>query len=226
MNVQESINTPAGIDIIIIDDHQLVLEGLRSLLCGTEGIRNVQMVHTGKEFLEILPVQAFDIYLLDIELPDIDGFTLIEAIHRHYPHAKVIVNTMHEEIWFVRKLAEANVDAVLFKSSAPTHILTAINTVKNGGHYYCPQYEKISRHLDKNHAGLPISSEAPSPRELDVLKAMAKGYSTVEISRLLFISENTVETHRKNLMLKFGARNATDLVMRALARGFLSLPVE
>ena len=70
------------------------------------------------------------------------------------------------------------------------------------------------------------AAETPSPRELDVLRAMAKGYSTVEISHLLFISENTVETHRKNLMQKFGARNATDLVLRALAKGYLTLPIE
>ena len=90
--------------------------------------------------------------------------------------------------------------------------------------YYCPHFKKLYKEKQANTANM--INQPPTTRELDILKSIAKGMNTHEISEHLFISENTVEWHRKNLMLKFGARNATDLVIKALAKGFLSIPLE
>lgn len=219
-------NEEACLNAVVVDDHSLVLEGLKSLLGGLPAIRHIEAVRTGHELLEKMARQTFDIYLLDVELPDMDGLALVDAIRRQQPQAKIVVNTMHEEIWTIRRLAEARVDGVVFKTSDPGHVLRAVTAATAGEKYFCPKFEKLLHKMDRTENGTAAAAETPSPRELDVLRAMAKGYSTVEISHLLFISENTVETHRKNLMQKFGARNATDLVLRALAKGYLTLPIE
>lgn len=215
--------TPA-IRLALVDDHPLVLEGLRSLLCTLSEVTEVVAFGQGEALLAAARQAPFSAYLLDVELPDIDGFALIEALYAEQPGARIIVNTMHEELWMVRRLAELQPEAVLFKSADPQNLIQAVRTVLRGERYCDPRFTHLLRLSRESTTGHP--HERPSRRELDILRAMAQGYSTVEISRLLFISENTVETHRKNLMTKFGARNATDLVLRAISRGYLSLPEE
>ena len=155
-----------------------------------------------------------------------DKSGLIHQIKQKSPEAKIIVSTMHEEIWIVNKLKHPDIDAVVFKSSAGEYIQKALQTVLKGKKYYCPQFQKLYKEKDKIGHTPDTLDSAPTIRELDVLKAIAKGMSTHEISECLFISENTVEWHRKNLMVKFGAKNATDLVIKALSKGYLSIPLK
>lgn len=215
-----------SLNIAIIDDHPLVLEGLKSLLIQTEGIENICTAQSGLQLNDLMTLHSFHLYIIDLDLPDIDGFELIHQIKQKSPEAKIIVSTMHEEIWIVNKLKHPDIDAVVFKSSAGEYIQKALQTVLKGKKYYCPQFQKLYKEKDKiGHAPDPLDS-APTIRELDVLKDIAKGMSTHEISECLFISENTVEWHRKNLMVKFGAKNATDLVIKALSKGYLSIPLK
>ncbi|MBQ9568565.1 MAG: response regulator transcription factor [Alloprevotella sp.] len=211
-------NTEKRLSLVVLDDHPLVLEGLRSLLEGNPYLRSTTYVRSGKELMSMLLLQRYDVYMVDIDVSDTDGLTLISKIRAAYPDARIIVNTLHEEQWMAHRLKDLDVDAVTLRTSDPANILNAIEAVAKGQKYYCPEFH---RHETRRQP----RAETPSPREMEVLKAMAHGYSTVEISHILFISENTVETHRKNLMLKFGARNATDLVLRAIERGHLTLPL-
>ena len=214
----EEHSTEKKLTLVIVDDHALVLEGLRSLLQGNRHLQSVKIMRSAAELLSSLPDERYDVYLVDLDLSGADGLSLVGKIRNRYPDVRIIVNTLREESGVAHRLMELNVDAVIFRTSDPNNILKAIEAIAHGEKYFCPEFRRVeARH--RPHI------DAPSPRELDVLKAIARGYSTVEISHLLFISENTVETHRKNLMLKFGARNATDLVMRALERGFLKLPL-
>lgn len=215
-----------GTDIVIVDDHSLILEGLKSLLSTSlEGSR-VHIAQNASQLLSLTKKYQFSVFIVDITLPDMDGFDLIHIIKNKFPNAKIIVSTMHEEIWIVNKLKTSEIDAVVFKSSAGEHIVEAVRTVLEGGTYYCPGFRKIYKEKERNYCIIDEQSSIPTSRELEVLKAIAKGMSTHEISKSLFISENTVEWHRKNLMLKFGARNATDLVVKALSKGFLSIPLK
>ncbi|WP_337556892.1 response regulator transcription factor [Phocaeicola plebeius] len=215
-----------NLNVVIVDDHPLVLEGLKSLLANTEGIKNIHTAQTGAELNELITLHSFQLYIIDLDLPDIDGFKLIHEIKQKHPDAKIIVSTMHEEIWIVNKLKHPDINAVVFKSSAGEYIQKAIQTVLKGNTFYCPQFQKLYKEKDKVSNTPDTVESAPTIRELDVLKAIAKGMSTHEISECLFISENTVEWHRKNLMVKFGAKNATDLVIKALSKGYLSIPLK
>ena len=153
-----------------------------------------------------------------MKLPGTYGFRLVNTIRSRNPNARIIAYTSRVEGWAASRLAELDVDAVIFRTSVHKEILDAVNAVARGEHYKCPKFRRaLVRYSPK--------VSAPTPRELDVLQGMARGYSSVELSRLLFISENTVETHRKNLMMKSGARNAVDLVVRAIERGYLTLPI-
>lgn len=215
-----------NLNVAIIDDHPLVLEGLKSLLSHTIGIESIHTAQTGNQLKELMAQHSFQLYIIDLDLPDIDGFILIHQIKQKEPDAKIIVSTMHEEIWIVNKLKSPDIDAVVFKSSAGNYIKKALQAILKGKNYYCPQFQKLYKEKEKVSNTTDMVDSAPTIRELDVLKAIAKGMSTHEISECLFISENTVEWHRKNLMVKFGAKNATDLVIKALSKGYLSIPLQ
>ena len=215
-----------NLNVAIVDDHPLVLEGLKSLLLQTEGIEHIYTAQTGSQLGSLLALHSIHLYIIDLDLPDIDGFELIHQIKQKSPEAKIIVSTMHEEIWIVNKLKHPDIDAVVFKSSAGKYIQKALQAVLKGKKYYCPQFQKLYKEKDKIGHTPDTLDSAPTIREQDVLKAIAKGMNTHEISECLFISENTVEWHRKNLMVKFGAKNATDLVIKALSKGYLSIPLK
>ena len=212
-------------DIVIVDDHSLILEGLRSLLSSSFKDSTVYIAQNASQLLSLMKQYQFRLFIIDITLPDMDGFELIHTIKNKVPESKIIVSTMHEEIWIVNKLKSPQIDSVVFKTSAGQHIVEAVRTVLDGGTYYCPGFRKVYKDKEKLNSTVNEESSVPTIRELDILKAIAKGMNTHEISESLFISENTVEWHRKNLMLKFGARNATDLVVKALSKGYLNIPL-
>ncbi len=212
-------------DIVVIDDHSLVLEGLKTLLRDIAGVNSVCTVTNGTELLNLIKSHTFHIYITDLELPDIDGFELIRNIKENDPQAKIVVCTMHEEIWIVNKLKHPNINAVVFKSSGTEALREAVRAVMLDENYYCQRYQQLYKEKSRTEDETELPDMLPTSRELDVLKAIAQGMNTHEISRHLFISENTVEWHRKNLMLKFAARNATDLVIKSLSTGYLTIPL-
>ena len=177
-----------GISVAIIDDHELVLEGFRSFL-----------IRSG--------------------IPDVEAFSkaqpLLDRVVSQQPNAKIIVNTMHEEIWVVNKMTEKNVDGVMYKSGELHQLLEAISAVACGHKFFCKKFQRLRNCLQ-------VQNQIPSERELDVLACIAKGYSTKEIAVKLFISENTVENHRKSLFRKLKASNMADLIVKSIAAGYIN----
>ena len=215
-----------GLDVVIVDNHSLAVEGLKSLLKTTVCVKDIHVAQSGRELFELMDKHPFHLYIVDIDLADTDGFELIQTIKKRQPTAKVIVSTTHEEIWIANKLKHPHIDAVVFKPSASRYIQEAVETVAEGGTYCCPHFRELYRAKERISNTPDVPESMPTVRELDILKDIARGMNTHEISRHLFISENTVEWHRKDLMVKFGARNATDLVVKALAKGYLSIPLD
>ena len=164
----------------------------------------------------------YDVYILDISIPDISGFELIAKIRELNDQARIVVNTMHEEIWMVNRLVQCGVNAVILKSSAHAELVAAIRSVLRGESYTCSRFASILQKLNSSSSSLQ-PKDAPTRRERDVLEAVAKGMNTHEIAALLKISENTVETFRKRLISKFGAKNAIDMVVKAVSQGWIKL---
>lgn len=201
------------LSVAIVDDHALVLEGFKSLL-NKHGVNDVVTFSKAAELMDILPAHGFDVYIVDIGMPDVNGFVLIDAIRERYADARIIVNTIHEEIWLIRRMLDRDVNAILYKTTDFSRVIEAIVTVLNGERYFCPEYRKTLKRLD-------IGNDIPSLREIEVLRDIARGYTSKEIASHLFVSENTVESHRKSLFSKLKARNIADLVMKAVAMGYI-----
>ena len=209
-------------ELLVVDDHSLVLEGICKIVNKMPDVTVADAVTSGKRAAELTEERDYDVYILDISIPDVSGFDLITQIRELNDQARIIVNTMHEEIWMVNRLAQCGVNAVILKASAPAELVAAIRSVLRGEPYTCPRFASISQKLSSGLADWQ-PKDAPTRRERDVLEAVAKGMNTHEIAALLKISENTVETFRKRLISKFGAKNAIDMVVKAVAQGWIKL---
>lgn len=207
--------------ILLVDDHDLVLQGLKRIVeCCLPEIKYVCTASTGQEVLRLIATQHFDLYLLDIELPDMSGLDLIAAIREKDAQAPILVNTMHEEVWFIKDLLQSNVSGILFKSVNSHKIAEAIRSVLDGKPYYSPYAEHVRAQMRRSDEG---RRDELTLRELDVLKRISEGKNTQEIARELCVSANTVDTHRRHLMEKLEARNVADLIMTAISRGIIPI---
>lgn len=181
------------IRILLVDDHDLVLQGLKRIVeCSLPEIKNVCTASSGQEALLLIASQRFNLFVLDMELPDISGMDIIVRIREKDPQARIIVNTMHEEIWFIKNLIQCSVDGILFKSIDSTKIAEAIRRVLDGETYYCPYAEHVRAQMKRSDEG---RREELTLRELDVLKRISEGKNTQEIAQELCVSTNTVDTH-------------------------------
>lgn len=209
------------IRILLVDDHDLVLQGLKRIVeCSLPEIKNVCTASSGQEALHLIASQRFNLFVLDMELPDISGMDIIVRIREKDPQARIIVNTMHEEIWFIKNLIQCSVDGILFKSIDSTKIAEAIRRVLDGETYYCPYAEHVRAQMKRSDEG---RREELTLRELDVLKRISEGKNTQEIAQELCVSTNTVDTHRRHLMDKLDARNVADLIMTAISKGIIPI---
>lgn len=209
------------IRILLVDDHDLVLQGLKRIVeCSLPEIKNVCTASSGQEALLLIASQRFNLFVLDMELPDISEMDIIVRIREKDPQARIIVNTMHEEIWFIKNLIQCSVDGILFKSIDSTKIAEAIRRVLDGETYYCPYAEHVRAQMKRSDEG---RREELTLRELDVLKRISEGKNTQEIAQELCVSTNTVDTHRRHLMDKLDARNVADLIMTAISKGIIPI---
>lgn len=209
-------------EILAVDDHYLILEGICKVVNRMPEVIAVDTATSGKQALELIAMHDYDVYILDVNIPDISGFDLIVRIRELNENARIIIYTMHEEIWNINRLVLCKVNAVVLKSSVTSNLVDAIRSVLQGDSYACPRFATISRKLC-NTSALAQSKGIPTKREQDVLRAVARGLNTHEIADLLGISENTVETFRKRLISKFKAKNAIDMVLKAVSQGWISV---
>ena len=201
--------------IAVVDDHDLIREGLNAVLV-KNGAKDVEKFSSAMELVSSIDSgNIFDFYIIDLELPDLDGFVLIEMIRARNPIAHIIVSTVHDEIWTLRKLLAREVNAIIYKSVDGDEIVVAINEILKGNNYYCQAVKDTLKSGGD-------SSMHPSSRELEVLYHIAQGKTSREIAAAMFVTENTVEAHRKALFSKLGAVNVADLIVKAIDRGYLN----
>lgn len=209
-------------EIFITDDHPLMIEGMRKVLSVLDDVQLVVSATSGREAKNWIEKRDFDIYIFDVSMPDISGFELVELVRELNPDACIVIYTMHEEIWYISRLLQLRVNAIVLKASDMSELVKAVKAVLKGDCYTCDRFRKIHRKL------VPASvvfhpNDMPTKREIEVLQAVADGCSTPEIAERLAISENTVETFRKRLIQKFNAKNSVDMVVRAIERGCINV---
>lgn len=203
------------LQLLLVDDHPVILEGIKNIIQSFREIDKIYTASTGEKALEQLSSHTINICIIDIELPDISGFDLIDQIHSLYPDIRIIIETMHNEIWSIRRMIESEADAIVLKQSDPDELHKAVCAVANGEKYYCRYVQQYQK--DKQ----PGSDKDLSKREMEVLKYIAQGMKSNEIAEILYISVNTVEFHRKQIMMKLYARNVSDMISKAIKKGLL-----
>ena len=214
--------------ILLIDDHDLVLKGLLSVLRSAFPKTGFITARSGEEALDAVRGTHVDLAVLDLELPDIPGFRLIELLRGEAPGIRIVVNTVHEEIWTLRQLEQSGVDGVVFKSVNSSQLVQTVRRVleaseqKHPGQQQ-PQTVPGQRQPSRIASGSKTGTgHSPlSPKELEVLQLVADGKDSREIASILYITENTVESHRSHIMRKLGATNAADMVMKAITLGLI-----
>ncbi|WP_300728848.1 response regulator transcription factor [uncultured Bacteroides sp.] len=209
-------------NILLVDDHALILQGMKHLIQQMPEIGNVSTASTGKEAVHIINSQPFDLYMLDLELPDMTGFELIEVIRKKKPQARILISTMHEEIWTIKRLIQNNIDGAVLKSTDTFELKLAIQKIMGGETYFCRRFERILQRSNNSKVESSVKDRL-TQREIEVLKAIAQGLNTREIAEFFHVSSNTIESHRKNLMIKLEAKNAVDLVLKAINYGIISI---
>lgn len=210
-----------NIKILIVDDHQMFLEGIHSLLSNEDDIEIVDIVSNGYKALEILQEEKVDVVITDLSMPEINGFDLIKKIQKSHPDISTLVLSMHSEPMTISKLIKQNVNGYLLKNAEKNELLKAIRMLAKGENYFSEEIKQ--KYLESSFNRKSSNEYVPelSRREKDVLKLILEEYTTKEIAEELHISQNTVESHRKNIFSKLNVKNIAGVVKYALENDLL-----
>lgn len=215
------------IKILLAEDHNIVRNGLRSLLENQSGIQVIDEASNGSEVLQkIMDGIKPDIVLADINMPELDGIALVEKLNETYPDIKVIILSMLEHEKYVLKAMNSGAAGYLLKSSSRQELIFAIQHVIAGNLYICSEISlkilaKIPQYPQNTEEDTKAASSL-SKREREILSLIADGYTNSEIADMLFTSRRTVEGHRQNLIEKTRARNTAALIRFAVKNGIIS----
>ncbi|HEX9029374.1 MAG TPA: response regulator transcription factor [Anaerolineales bacterium] len=213
--------TEPDIRILLVDDHQILREGLRSLLDSEPDMKVVAEAGSAKESIRLTVEFVPDIVVMDLGLPDMSGLEAIREIRRLCPGVRTVVLSMHTQREFVLQAIEAGCDGYVPKSTAHTSLLQAIRTVQAGERFLHPKVATVLMESLTNNPTEANQFNQLSDRERDVLKLTAQGYISREIAEQLLLSPKTVETYRQRAMEKLGLEHRSDLIRFALRAGIL-----
>lgn len=211
--------------ILLVDDHQLIIDGLKGFFVEHEKYKVVGEANNGAEAIKLSDVLSPDVILMDIEMPEITGIQACEEIKRTKPEIKVIIVSMHQEKELIKKLVERGADGYLLKNSSKEEVLKAIDSVVEGQPYFSQDVTLSLLNKPNGHSPSVLSDsseiEALTEREIEILKLVAEGMTNKEIGDELFISHRTVDTHRTNLMKKLEVNNVAGLIRFAMKNGLV-----
>jgi DNA-binding NarL/FixJ family response regulator len=220
------------ISLLVVDDHPLVIEGVRSLLSGQGEVQLVGQAQSLSEARAFLEKHASDIQvvLLDIRLQDGLGIDLAREIRQKYPHIQVIALTMYDSEAYLEAIIKAGARGYLLKNTSRDELVKAIKAVLEGRYYFSEGiHDTIGQRLSSEKAvtpAAPVSADTSksirlTKRERQILELVAKELNNVQIAAQLNLSPRTVHTHRRAIMQKLGVRNTAGLIRQAIELGLL-----
>lgn len=211
----------SDIRVLIVDDHAILRDGIRSLLQSQDGISVVGEASNGREALERVEQLEPDIVLMDVAMPEMDGIQATEEIKNSYPQVKVLILTQHDNWEYIDPLLQAGASGYVLKRSGGREVVTAIRQVHEKGAFLEAQVaQKVLTGYTRTEREPSGDEPHLTARELEVLQLVCDGKSNKEIARELFISPKTVSVHRSNIMSKLGVKSSYEL-FRYLAKNKL-----
>lgn len=214
------------IKVSIVDDHKVVTDGLRVILNGEHDIEVLNVANSGEAALAQLKnggvphVMVLDYGLYGSSGEQMNGLKTAEYILDGYPEVKILMLTMHQSLDFIVPCISAGVQGYMLKSEKNGDVAQAIRHLHLYGHYFSPE---VAKDLALNSKKFNNDRFIVTDREQEVLNLLFEGYTTKEIAEKLFLSYHTVESHRKNLIQKFGAKNSVHLIYLSLKKGYLAV---
>lgn len=214
------------IRVLLADDHVIVRAGLRALLQAQTDIEVVGEAANGREAVDKAIQLQPDVVVMDITMPDMNGFEATRAIRDACPNIHILALTMHEGEEYFFAMLNAGASGYVPKKAAPTDLVSAIHVVYEGGVFLYPSMAKtlVSDYLRRVETGAEKASyDGLTEREREVVTLVAEGLSNQEIADRLVLSVKTVERHRANIMSKLNLHSRTDLVKYAIKKGLIEL---
>ena len=202
-------------EVLLADDHRILLDGLNSLIDSSEKFRVKNTAAGGKDALDLLKKTDYDILVTDYEMPGITGLELVKAARTIQPELKIVVLSMHDDPSVVKEMLREGVNGYVLKKESHRTLLEALQKVMEGKRFLSDDISEILIQSDKEEKGTLTS------RETEILRLVAKEFNSRQIAEILFISERTVETHRKNILRKTGASNLVGLIKYAYANNLI-----
>jgi DNA-binding NarL/FixJ family response regulator len=214
-----------GIRIIIADDHQIMRQGLKSLLEKEPGMEVVAEADTGRKTVSLVREFLPQAVIMDVEMPDMNGIDACRQILEEFPHIKIIALSMHADRRFVVNMLRAGAQGYLLKDCAFEELVQALRLAMANRTYLSPGVAEV---VVKDYAKPdppPALAESPAltNREREILQLMSEGKRSSQIAELLHISVKTVDTHRQQIMHKLGTRSVAELTKYAIREGLTSL---
>ncbi|HPD95056.1 MAG: response regulator transcription factor [Bacteroidales bacterium] len=196
-------------DILVVDDHPIVAQSLASIISGGNLGNVIGIAHNAKECLNCIGTKHVDLVLLDINLPDKNGIDLCKEIKGKYPEMIILAITGFSEFSIIHKMLDSGASGYILKNSEPEEVAEGIQTVLRGEQFLCHDVDLLLRKKTDKQLFL-------TPRETELLKFIVEGYTNAEIAEKLFLSVETINGYRKNLLFKLNARNTAVLVKIAM----------
>ena len=200
--------------VLLVDDHPILLEGMKNLI--RDPFEVTHTATSGLAALDYIKSAEFDLLITDYEMPGITGLELVKAARIAQPEIKIIVLSMHDDPAVVKELLRSGVSGYILKKDTYKNLTDALQKVMEGKRFLSDEVAELLINLPEEEERGVLTS-----REIEILKLITKEFNSRQIAEVLFISERTVETHRKNILKKTGATNLVGLVKYAYANNLV-----
>lgn len=201
------------LSVFICEDHQIVIDGIRSILSDITRKSSVLAFSNGRDLLNALEFDEPDILILDINLPDMNGLDILKEIRKENEEMPILILTMHSDPFVVKKVKSLGGNGYLLKDFGEKEFLRALDKVLSGGYYQSPSVD-IDENVNEDKHTLQLTE-----REKEIIRLSARGKSSNEIADELFLSPHTVNTHRRNIYKKLRISNIKELIKFAYDEG-------
>ena len=207
--------------IVIADDHQMFIDGIKSLLKKEIHLDFVFEANNGEDAFSYISKNEVDLLITDLSMPGISGIELTKKIKLQFPKTKVLVVTMFNDPAMINEILQSEAEGYILKNTGKQELMNAISKIMDNGTFYSNEVMNLMLQHNKKKTNLISNKEELTPRETEILKLVCEEFTTMGIAEKLFISPRTVDTHRKNILEKTQSKTIVGLIKYAFENNIL-----